>query len=123
MPELAGKFTGNAIRVPTPDVSLAVLNLQLNTPTGKAAVNEIMRQAALHGDLVEQIQYSFSNELVSSDLVGNPTSSIFDSPATIVSKDGKSVVLYVWYDNEYGYTRQVIRLAKYLAGVIRLRYY
>lgn len=123
MPELAGKFTGNAIRVPTPNVSLAVLNLQVNTATTKDAVNEIMRQAALKGDLVEQIQYSFSNELVSSDLVGNPSSSILDSPATIVSKDGKSVVLYVWYDNEYGYTRQVIRFAKQLAGVIRLRYY
>jgi glyceraldehyde 3-phosphate dehydrogenase len=104
-------------------VSLAVLNLQLNTPTTKEAVNEIMRQAALNGHLVEQIQYSFSNELVSSDLVGSPTPSIFDSPATIVSKDGKGVVLYVWYDNEYGYTRQVIRLAKQLAGVIRLSYY
>lgn len=123
MPELAGKFTGNAIRVPTPNVSLAVLNLQLQQATDKTAVNEIMRQAALKGDLVEQIQYSFSNELVSSDLVGNPTASIFDSPATIVSKDGKSVVLYVWYDNEYGYTRQVIRFAKQLAGVVRLRYY
>lgn len=123
MPELAGKFTGNAIRVPTPNVSLAVLNLQINTATTKDQVNEIMRQAALNGKLVEQIQYSFSNELVSSDLVGNPTSSIFDSPATIVSKDGKTIVLYVWYDNEYGYTRQVIRLAKQLAGVLRLSYY
>ena len=123
MPDLAGKFTGNAIRVPTPNVSLAVLNLQLDRATNKEEVNEIMRQAALKGNLVEQIQYSFSNELVSSDLVGNPASSIFDSPATIVSKDGKSVVLYVWYDNEYGYTRQVIRFAKQLAGVIRLRYY
>jgi len=123
MPELSGKFTGNAIRVPTPNVSLAVLNLQLNQATNKDAVNEIMRQAALKGNLVEQIQYSFSNELVSSDLVGNSTSSIFDSPATIVSKDGKGAVLYVWYDNEYGYTRQVIRFAKQLAGVIRLRYY
>lgn len=123
LPELAGKFTGNSIRVPTPNVSLAVLNLQVDKATNKDAVNEIMRQAALHGELVEQIQYSFSNELVSSDLVGNPSSSIFDSPATIVSKDGKSIVLYVWYDNEYGYTRQVIRFAKQLAGVIRLRYY
>lgn len=123
MPELSGKFTGNAIRVPTPNVSLAVLNLQIEKATNKDAVNEIMRQAALKGNLVEQIQYAFSNELVSSDLVGNPASSIFDSPATIVSKDGKSVVLYVWYDNEYGYTRQVIRFSKQLAGVIRLRYY
>ncbi len=123
MPELAGKFTGNAIRVPTPNVSLAVLNLQINKATTKEAINEIMRDAALKGVLVEQIQYSFSNELVSTDLVGSPTPSIFDSPATIVSKDGKGVVLYVWYDNEYGYTRQVIRFAKQLAGVRRLQYY
>lgn len=123
MPELAGKFTGNAIRVPTPNVSLAVLNLQLNQATSKEVVNEIMRQAALQGDLVEQILYSVSNELVSSDLVGSSTPSIFDSPATIVSKDGKTIVLYVWYDNEYGYTRQVIRFAKQLAGVRRLSYY
>jgi glyceraldehyde 3-phosphate dehydrogenase len=73
--------------------------------------------------LVEQIQYSFSNELVSTDLVGNPCASIVDSPATIVSKDQKNVILYVWYDNEYGYTRQVIRLSKELAGVVRMRYY
>ena len=123
LPELAGKFTGNAIRVPTPNVSLAVLNLHLDNKTTKEDINEIMRQAALKGDLVEQIQYSISQELVSSDLVGSPTPAIFDSPATIISKDGKSVVLYVWYDNEYGYTRQVIRFCKQLAGVIRLRYY
>jgi glyceraldehyde 3-phosphate dehydrogenase len=123
LPELSGKFTGNAIRVPTPDVSLAVINLSLNKKTTKDEINEHLRHAALNGDLVEQIQYSMSNELVSTDLVGNPSASIYDSPATIVSKDGKSCVLYVWYDNEYGYTRQVIRLCKHIAGVIRLRYY
>jgi glyceraldehyde 3-phosphate dehydrogenase len=123
LPHLAGKLTGNAVRVPTPDVSLAILNLNISKVSGKDEVNEIMRDAALNGDLVEQIQYSNSNELVSTDLVGNPCASIFDSPATIVSKDGKSLVLYVWYDNEYGYTRQVIRLSKELAGVIRMRYY
>jgi glyceraldehyde 3-phosphate dehydrogenase len=123
LPPLAGKLTGNAVRVPTPDVSLAILNLTVKKETSKDGVNEILREAALHGDLVEQIQYSVSNELVSSDLVGNPCASIVDSPATIVSKDNKSMVLYVWYDNEYGYSRQVIRYAKYLADVIRLRYY
>jgi glyceraldehyde 3-phosphate dehydrogenase len=123
LPELSGKFTGNAIRVPTPNVSLAVLNLNLEKVVNKEEVNEALRQAALFGDLVEQIQYSSSNELVSSDLVGNPCASIYDSPATIVSKDGKNVVLYVWYDNEYGYTRQVVRFSKWLAGVVRLRYY
>ncbi|MFN8145300.1 MAG: glyceraldehyde-3-phosphate dehydrogenase [Bacteroidia bacterium] len=123
LPPLAGKLTGNAVRVPTPDVSLAILNLTVRTETSKDGVNEILRHAALSGELVEQIQYSVSNELVSSDLVGNPCASIVDSPATIVSKDNKSMVLYVWYDNEYGYSRQVIRYAKYLADVIRLRYY
>ena len=77
----------------------------------------------MKGDLVEQIQYYYSNELVSSDVIGNPCPSVFDSQATLVSDDAKSIVLYVWYDNEYGYTRQVIRLAKYVAEVIPLRYY
>lgn len=123
IPHLAGKLTGNAVRVPTPDVSLAILNLTVKKETSKDGVNEILRNASLQGDLVEQIQYSVSNELVSTDLVGNSCASIVDSPATIVSKDNKSMVLYVWYDNEYGYSRQVIRYAKYLADVIRLRYY
>jgi glyceraldehyde 3-phosphate dehydrogenase len=123
LPQLAGKLTGNAVRVPTPDVSLAILNLTLKKETSKDGINDVLRNAALSGDLVEQIQYSVSNELVSTDLVGNSCASIVDSPATIVSKDNKSAVLYVWYDNEYGYSRQVIRYAKYLADVIRLRYY
>ncbi|HEV7232325.1 MAG TPA: glyceraldehyde-3-phosphate dehydrogenase [Bacteroidia bacterium] len=123
LPELTGKLTGNAVRVPTPDVSLAILNLTISKATTKEDVNEIMRDAALNGDLVEQIQYSYSNELVSSDCTGNPCASIFDSPATIISKDGKNIVLYVWYDNEYGYTRQVLRLAKHIAEVRRLTYY
>jgi len=123
LPQLAGKMTGNAVRVPTPDVSLAILNLTVNKKASKDDVNEIMKDAALKDELIEQIQYSFSNELVSTDLVGNPCASIYDSPATIVSKDGKNIVLYVWYDNEYGYSRQVIRFAKYLSNVIRLTYY
>ncbi len=123
IPELAGKITGNAVRVPTPDVSLAIMNLTLNHTTDKDAINEILKDAALKGDLVEQIKYSYNNELVSTDLVGSPQASIVDSPATLVSKDGKTAVLYVWYDNEYGYSRQVVRLAKYLSDVIRLRYY
>lgn len=123
LPQLAGKITGNAVRVPTPDVSLAILNLTVKTPSTKEQVNEILRDAALNSELVEQIQYSYSNELVSSDLIGNPCASIVDSPATITSKDNKTVMLYVWYDNEYGYSRQVIRFSKYLANVIRLTYY
>lgn len=123
LPNVGERLTGNSVRVPTPDVSLAILNLTLKKETTKEDINEIMRHAALQGDLVEQIQYSNSNELVSSDLIGNPCAVIFDSQATIVSKDNKSVVLYAWYDNEYGYSRQVIRFAKYIADVIRLKYY
>ena len=123
IPGLGPKFTSNAIRVPVPNGSLAILNLQLSKQTTLAAVNEIMRKAALEGDLVEQINYSISNELVSSDIIGNSCPSIFDSKATQVHPDGMSVVLYVWYDNEYGYTRQVMRLGKYIAQVQRKRYY
>lgn len=123
IPGLGPKFTSNAIRVPVPNGSLAILNLQVSKPTTLAAINEIMRKAALEGDLVEQINYSISNELVSSDIIGNSCPSIFDSKATQVHPDGLSVILYVWYDNEYGYTRQVMRLSKYIAQVQRKRYY
>ncbi len=123
LPALAGKLTSNAIRVPVPNGSLVVLNLEVGKETSKDGVNEIMKQYALEGELVEQIKYSLNNELVSSDIVGTSAPSIFDSNATIVSADGKNVVLYVWYDNEYGYSHQVIRLAKYIAKVRRYMYY
>ncbi|AMP97295.1 Glyceraldehyde-3-phosphate dehydrogenase [Pedobacter cryoconitis] len=123
IPHLGGKLTGNAVRVPTPNVSLAILNLSLNKVTSRDEVIEIIKQASLFGNLSEQIEFSISNELVSSDLIGNSHASIIDGPATIMAKDNKSVVIYTWYDNEYGYTRQVIRLAKKLAGVVRLTYY
>ncbi|AUC14725.1 glyceraldehyde-3-phosphate dehydrogenase [Tenacibaculum sp. SZ-18] len=121
LPALEGKLTSNAIRVPVPNGSLAVLNLQLNSETTVEAVNAIMKQYALEGDLVEQIKYSLSNELVSSDILGTTAPSIFDSKATIV--DGDTIVIYVWYDNEYGYSHQVMRLAKHIAKVRRYTYY
>lgn len=123
LPSLAGKLTSNAIRVPVPNGSLVVLNLEVEKETSVAAVNDIMKQYALEGELVEQIKYSLNNELVSSDIVGTSAPAIFDSNATIVSADGKNIVLYVWYDNEYGYSHQVIRLAKYVAKVRRYTYY
>jgi glyceraldehyde 3-phosphate dehydrogenase len=123
LPVLAGKLTSNAIRVPVPNGSLAILNLEVKKETTREAVIEAMRNAALKGDLVEQIKFSMSNELVSSDIVGDSCPSVFDAPATIVDDNGKNMVLYVWYDNEYGYTRQVIRLSKYIAEVRRKRYY
>ncbi|MEM8506831.1 MAG: glyceraldehyde-3-phosphate dehydrogenase [Bacteroidota bacterium] len=123
LPSLEGKLTSNAIRVPVPNGSLAILNLEVKQKTSKQAVNTILKKYALEGDMVEQIKYSLSNELVSSDIVGTSAPSIYDSKATIVSGDGKNVVLYVWYDNEYGYSHQVIRLAKYIAKVRRYTYY
>jgi glyceraldehyde 3-phosphate dehydrogenase len=123
LPSLAGKLTSNAIRVPVPNGSLVVLNLEVATQTSIADVNAIMKKYALEGELVEQIKYSLNNELVSSDIIGTSAPSIYDSNATIVSADGKNIVLYIWYDNEYGYSHQVIRLAKYISKVRRYTYY
>jgi len=123
LPSFDGKLTSNAIRVPVPNGSLAILNLELEAKTSVDGINAIMKKYALEGDLVEQIKYSLNNELVSSDIVGSSAPSIYDSNATIVTEDGKNAVLYVWYDNEYGYSHQVIRLAKYIANVRRYTYY
>ncbi len=123
LPSLAGKLTSNAIRVPVPNGSLVVLNLEVERATSVQEINEIMKHYALEGELVEQIKYSMNNELVSSDIVGTAQPAIYDSNATIVSADGRNIVLYVWYDNEYGYSHQVIRLAKYIAKVRRYTYY
>ncbi|MGB5402947.1 MAG: glyceraldehyde-3-phosphate dehydrogenase, partial [Robiginitalea sp.] len=123
LPALSGKLTSNAIRVPVPNGSLAILNLELKTTTTSDGINTIVKKYALEGDLVEQIKYSLSNELVSSDIVGTSAPAIYDSKATIVSPDGKNIILYVWYDNEFGYAHQVIRLSKYIAKVRRFTYY
>ncbi len=123
LPALEGKLTSNAIRVPVPNGSLAILNLRLVNSASEDAINTIMKKYALEGDLVEQIKYSMNHELVSSDIVGTTAPSIFDSRATIASADGKNVVLYIWYDNEYGYSHQVMRLAKYISKVRRFTYY
>ncbi|MEY8847583.1 glyceraldehyde-3-phosphate dehydrogenase [Psychroserpens sp. XS_ASV72] len=123
LPSFEGKLTSNAIRVPVPNGSLAILNLELEKKTSVDAMNAMIKKYALEGDLVEQIKYEMSDELVSSDIVGSSAPSIYDSKATIVRPDGKNVILYVWYDNEYGYSHQVIRLAKYIAKVRRYTYY
>jgi glyceraldehyde 3-phosphate dehydrogenase len=123
IPELQGILTANAVRVPTANVSLAILALTVKEATTKEEVVELLRHAALQGDFVEQIRFSASNESVSSDFIGDPVAAIFDSPSTQVSKDGKNILLYLWYDNEFGYTMQVIRLARYVAKVQRYTYY
>jgi len=123
IPSLDNKLTANAVRVPTPNGSLAILALELGKEVTLEDVNNEIRYAALNGNLINQIHYSIDEELVSNDIIGNTCCSVFDSPATIVSNDKKNVVLYTWYDNEFGYTKQVIRLAKYVAKVRRLIYY
>ena len=121
IPVLKDKLTSNAIRVPVPNGSLAILSLQLRRPVNTEAVNAILKHNALEGDLVEQIKYSLDNEMVSSDIIGSTAPSIFDSKATITDKE--TIVVYVWYDNEYGYSHQVMRLAKHISKVRRYTYY
>lgn len=123
IPSLKGRLTGNAIRVPTPNVSLVIMSLTLKRETTVEEVNELMRKASLEGELVQQIKYSTSNDAVSSDFIGESATAIFDSPATLISSDKKNIVVYVWYDNEFGYAIQVIRVAKMIAGVLHPTYY
>lgn len=124
IPSLEDKLTANAVRVPTPNGSLAILKLTLDKEVESVEeINDLVKNAALEGNLVNQIFYSVDPELVSSDIIGNSCCSVFDAPATIMASDKKNVVLYTWYDNEFGYTKQVIRLAKYVAKVRRLIYY
>lgn len=115
LPELKGLLTGNAIRVPTPNVSMAIMNLNLKKPTDKDALNDYLRNISLKSDLQNQIDYTASSEIVSTDLVGSRYAGVVDSQATIV--DGDRAVLYVWYDNEFGYSCQVVRVMLEMAGI------
>jgi len=123
IPQLKGKLTANAVRVPVPNVSLAILSLSLKRESSVEEVDLVMKNAAMSGPLVEQIRYSAAYEAVSSDFIGDSCACIYDSPATQVTADNKNAVIYLWYDNEFGYTIQVLRLAKHIAGVKRFRYY
>jgi glyceraldehyde 3-phosphate dehydrogenase len=114
LPQMAGKLTGSSIRVPTPDVSLAILNLTLAQPATKQQVNDYLRRISLHSTLRQQIDYIESPEVVSSDFVGSHRAGIVDGLATIA--DGIHLTLYVWYDNEYGYSCQVVRVLERMAG-------
>ena len=115
IPELANKLTGNAIRVPTPNVSLAILSLVLNVNVDKDDINNYLKSMAFHSKYRETLGFVNSPEIVSTDFYSSPFASIIDSQATITS--GKRVTLYCWYDNEYGYSKQVINLAKKIAGI------
>lgn len=115
LPELAGKLTGNSIRVPVPNVSMAILNLTVKESTTREAVSDYLREMSLYSSMQRQIDYTESSEVVSSDFVGNRHAGIIDSHATIVN--GHQMVLYVWYDNEFGYSCQVVRCAQKMAGI------
>ncbi len=115
LPELEGKLTGNAIRVPTPNVSLAILNLTLGRSTTLDEVSDYLRTVSLHSELQRQIDFTTSPDIVSSDLVGNRHACILDGEATIVNDN--RAVLYVWYDNEFGYACQVIRVVQKMSGI------
>ena len=115
LPELEGKLTGNAIRVPTPNVSLAILSLALDTNVTVDEVNSYLQSVAFHSKYREIIGYVNSPEVVSTDFYSSSFASIIDSQATIVS--GKRITLYCWYDNEYGYTKQVINLSKKIDNI------
>ncbi len=115
LPELAGKLTGNAIRVPTPDVSMAILHLSLENGTTKDELNTYLREMSLYSSLHKQIDYIDSPEVVSSDFLGSRRAGIVDGLATIAT--GKKAILYVWYDNEFGYSCQVVRVLEEMAGV------
>ena len=115
LPELAGKLTGNAIRVPTPNVSLAILNLTLGEETTVEELNNYLRDISLNSPLQDQIDYTNSPEAVSTDMVGSSYAGVVDALATIVQ--GDRCVLYVWYDNEYGYSYQVVRIVEEVSGM------
>lgn len=115
IPELAGKLTGNSIRVPTPDVSMAIISVQFEREVGTDELNHFLRHTALHSRLQQQIGYTISDEAVSSDFVGSRRACVIDSKATITN--GDTAVVYCWYDNEFGYSCQVVRTLEWMAGV------
>ena len=115
LPGLDAKITGNSIRVPTPDVSIAILSLQLKRETSREEVLEHLRQVSLQGPLSRQLDYTEATDAVSSDFIGSRAASIIDGNAAIV--DGDSAILYVWYDNEFGYSCQVVRTVQHISGV------
>ena len=115
IPELKGVLTGNAIRVPTPNVSLAVLVLNLKEDVTKESLNEFLKTSAFTSNYRQIIGYTNSPEAVSTDFYSSPFATIIDSQATIA--EGSQVTLYCWYDNEFGYSKQVLNLTKKIAKI------
>ena len=113
LPELKGKLDGIAMRVPVPDGSIVDLNVQLNTDVNADDIRQAVKEASATDRLNSILQYE-DTPIVSSDIIGNPHSSIFDAPFTTVL--GKRFVKTLnWYDNEWGYSNRVVDLIKLLA--------
>ena len=112
MPELAGKLDGIAMRVPVPDGSIVDMVVELEQDASIESINAAMRAAA-SGPLKGILQYS-EEAIVSSDIIGNTHSSIFDAPLTLVM-DARLVKVVSWYDNEWGYSSRVEELIGRLA--------
>ncbi|UTV28950.1 glyceraldehyde-3-phosphate dehydrogenase [Photobacterium atrarenae] len=115
LPEMAGKLTGNAIRVPTPNVSMAIANLNLEKDVSAEELNNYLREMAINSPLSGQIDYTQSTEIVSTDIVGSRHAGVVDGEATIAQD--KRCVLYIWYDNEFGYSCQVVHCMEQMMGV------
>ncbi|MFC5906697.1 glyceraldehyde-3-phosphate dehydrogenase [Streptacidiphilus monticola] len=115
LPDLKAKITGSSIRVPVPDVSIAILNLQLARETTREEVLDYLREVSLTSSLKRQIDFITAPDAVSSDFIGSRHASIVDAGATKV--EGDNAILYLWYDNEFGYSCQVVRVVQYISGV------
>ena len=115
LPQLKGKLDGLAVRVPTPNVSLVDLSVELEKAVDVETINARMKEASEKGPLAGFLAY-IENPLVSTDFNGWEASSIFDAPLTKVV-DGTMAKVMSWYDNEYGYASRLRDLVKYLYGV------
>nr|WP_202522795.1 glyceraldehyde-3-phosphate dehydrogenase [Streptomyces sp. SID4925] len=115
LPDLDARITGSSIRVPVPDVSIAILSLRLARETTREEVLEYLRNVSLTSPLKRQIDFTNAPDAVSSDFIGSRHASIVDAGATKV--EGDDAILYLWYDNEFGYSCQVIRVVQHVSGV------
>ncbi|MBP7148331.1 MAG: type I glyceraldehyde-3-phosphate dehydrogenase [Acidobacteria bacterium] len=115
LPELKGRLDGMAVRVPVPDGSVVDLVVRVQKDTTADEVNRVMKAAA-EGPLQKLLEYS-EDALVSSDIIGNPHSSIFDAPSTQMVGPCELRVL-AWYDNEWGYSNRVVDLAARLGQML-----
>lgn len=115
LPDLKAPITGSSIRVPVPDVSIAILSLRLGRETTRAEVLDYLRDVSLTSPLKRQIDFTTAPDAVSSDFMGSRHASIIDAGATKV--DGDNAILYLWYDNEFGYSCQVVRVVQHVSGV------